>query len=70
MLPLSYARENKIYRVKENLCPPQSRNVLEDLGITEGAQIYVISTCLGSVVIKVDGKEVALSKELADGIKI
>lgn len=70
MLSLSTAPvTNGFYTVKWCFCYDYDLE-LEKLGIIKGARICILSSCFGDVIISINGKQIALAKEIADKIKV
>lgn len=70
MMPLTFAKEgetNSIVRIggKEDV-----RRFLESLGFVAGAQVRVISTNGGNVIVNVKDCRVAISREMASKIMV
>ena len=70
MMPLTFAKEgetNSIVRIggKEDV-----RRFLESLGFVAGAQVRVISTNGGNVIVNVKDCRVAISREMANKIMV
>ena len=40
------------------------------MGIVQGADVDVVSSFFGNVIVGINGKQVALSKDVADRIKV
>lgn len=70
MMPLllaSAGEENIIIRVGGS---PEVRQHLNDLGFVPGAQVEVVSSIAGNLIVNVKGTRVAISREMAGKIMI
>ncbi|MGM9537792.1 MAG: ferrous iron transport protein A [Candidatus Onthomonas sp.] len=70
MMPLTFAdvgAENVIRKIGGK---PEVRKHLENLGFVVGADVSVINTIGGNVIVKVKEARVAISKEMAQKIMI
>lgn len=70
MLTLSDAPEGGRYQVKWNLNSGRGRELTERFGIVPGAEIRVIGSCFGSVIVDVEGRRVVMDKNVAGEIKL
>lgn len=67
MLSLSLAPKGTSQIVKWNTCDDDAAR---NLGLTPGAEVEVLSSCGGSVIVLVGDRRVALSRDIADRIKV
>ncbi|WP_077612415.1 FeoA family protein [Clostridium sp. Marseille-P2415] len=51
-------------------CDPQTKSAMQSCQIEEGSTVRVINKCLGSVIIGIKEKRVAIGSEAAEGIKV
>lgn len=58
------------YTIKWMMCDPQSAKIMQSYHIEEGSTIRVIHRCLGSVIIGMNEKRLAIGSEVAKGIKV
>ncbi len=69
-MPLTFADTGKEYVVRRIGGRPEVRKHLEDLGFVVGADVAVISTLNGNVIVRVKEARVAISQEMAQKIMI
>lgn len=70
MMPLTLAsagEENMIRRVGGN---DETKRHLEDLGFVAGANVTIVSSIGGNLIVKVKDSRVAISKEMAGKIMV
>ncbi len=70
MMPLTLAaagEENTVKRIGGN---PQVKKHLENLGFVPGSTVSVITTINGNIIVQVKEARIAISKEMAQKIKI
>ena len=70
MMPVVYANPNEENVIKKVGGKPEVKRHLEDLGLTPGASITLISTMSGNVIVKVKESRVAISEEMARKVMI
>lgn len=70
MMPLSMVQEGKpntIMRVGGN---EETRRFLENLGFVSGAQVTVVSTVQGNMIVNIKDSRVAIGKDMANKIMV
>lgn len=70
MLPLTFASEGDCVIVRKVGGAAETKKHLEDLGFVSGAEIRVISTHSGNLIIKIKDTSLALVKEMASRIMV
>ena len=70
MLPLTFASEGDRVIVRKVSGAAETKKHLEDLGFVSGAEIRVISSHSGNLIIKVKDTSLALVKEMASRILV
>ncbi len=68
MTALSYASPGQNYKIKWNV--GNSAKALEEIGIAPGKMVYLLSSYFGSVILRVNGKTIALDRDAAFAIKV
>ncbi len=70
MMPLNFADPGAPQIVKKIGGSPEVKKHLEDLGINIGAEVIIVNTLGGNVIVRVRESRVALSDELARRIMV
>ncbi len=70
MMPLTFADVGEKNIIKKVGGTPETKKHLEDMGFVAGAEISVITSQGGNVIINVKETRVAISKEMAMKIMI
>jgi len=70
MMPLTFASVGETNIIKKVGGLPSVRAHLEDLGFVPGADVTVITTNGGNVIVNVKETRIAISKEMASKIMI
>lgn len=70
MFLLSEARAGQRCTVKWTGARGEEKNILENIGIAQGSELEIISSYFGNLIVSVDGKRIAVNKEVADLIKV
>lgn len=70
MLPLTFASEGDWVIVRKVSGAAETKKHLEDLGFVAGAEIQVISSHGGNLIIKIKDSSLALVKEMAARIMV
>lgn len=70
MMPLTLAERGIPEIIKKIGGKPEVRRHLENLGFVPGADVTVISTLGGNIIVNVKGARVAVSREMAQKIMI
>ncbi|MCC8103001.1 MAG: ferrous iron transport protein A [Clostridiales bacterium] len=70
MTALSLAAPGKNYTIKWNICRCDAEQEMKQVGLCPGETIYLLNSYFGNVIVCVNGKKIALSKELAFYIKV
>ncbi len=69
-MPVVFAPQGEILKVIRVLADEKTKKHLENLGITVGAQITVLSAGGGSVIVMVKDSRLALDKSVATKILV
>ncbi|MBO4963255.1 MAG: ferrous iron transport protein A [Clostridia bacterium] len=70
MIPLTYANPQESGIIKKIGGNPEVKRHLENLGFVVGAEIRVVNSVGGNLIVSVKEVRVALSKELAQKVMI
>lgn len=70
MLPLTFASEGDGVIVRKVSGAAETKKHLEDLGFVVGAEIQVISSHGGNLIIKIKDSSLALVREMASRIMV
>ena len=70
MMPLALANIGEEYMIRRVSGNPEVKKHLEDLWITAGGSITVVSALGGNIIVKVKESRVAISEEMARKIMI
>lgn len=70
MMPLTFANVGEDNIVKKIGGKPDVKKHLEDLGFVPGANVKIINTIAGNVIVNVKESRVAISKEMAQKIMV
>lgn len=70
MMPIVYASPNEENVVKKVGGNPEVKRHLENLGLMPGANVTLINTMAGNVIVKVKESRVAISEEMARKVMI
>ena len=70
MMPLVLANVGEPQLVTRIGGNPETKRHLEDLGLTVGGEVCIVSTLGGNVIVKVKESRVAVSDELARRIMV
>ena len=70
MMPLTFADVDEEYVVKKIGGKPEVRKHLENLGFVAGAEVSIVNTMGGNLIVKVKEARVAISQEMAQKIMI
>ena len=70
MMPLALANIGEEYMIRRVSGNPEVKKHLEDLGVTAGGAITVVSALGGNIIVKVKESRVAISEEMARKIMI
>lgn len=70
MMPLLLANAGEENIIKRVGGSPEVRQHLNDLGFVAGAQVEVVSSLAGNLIVNVKGTRVAISREMAGKIMI
>ena len=70
MISLADVSKYGLYTIKWILRDYVSKDFIADMGIVQGADVDVVSSFFGNVIVGINGKQVALSKDVADRIKV
>lgn len=70
MMPLTFADVGTEYVVRKIGGKPEVKKHLENLGFVVGADVSVINSIGGNVIVKVKESRVAISQEMAQKIMI
>lgn len=70
MMPLTLAERGVPEIIKKIGGKPEVRRHLENLGFVAGADVTVISTLGGNIIVNVKGARIAVSREMAQKIMV
>ena len=70
MMPLTFAETGEELVIRKIGGKPEVKKHLENLGFVVGADVSVINTMGGNVIVKVKESRVAISQEMAQKIMI
>ena len=70
MLPLTFAGTGESYVIQRIGGKPEVRKHLENLGFVAGAEVSIVNTMGGNLIVKVKEARVAISQEMAQKIMI
>ena len=70
MMPLTFAGTGECYVIQRIGGKPEVRKHLENLGFVAGAEVSVVNTMGGNLIVKVKEARVAISQEMAQKIMI
>ena len=70
MMPLTFAGTGESYVIQRIAGKPEVRKHLENLGFVAGAEVSVVNTMGGNLIVKVKEARVAISQEMAQKIMI
>ncbi len=70
MMPLTFAGTGESYVIQRIGGKPEVRKHLENLGFVAGAEVSVVNTMGGNLIVKVKEARVAISQEMAQKIMI
>ena len=70
MMPLTFAGTGESYVIQRIGGKPEVRKHLENLGFVAGAEVSVVNTMGGNIIVKVKEARVAISQEMAQKIMI
>ena len=70
MMPLTFAGTGESYVIQRIGGKPEVRKHLENLGFVAGAEVSVVNTMGGTLIVKVKEARVAISQEMAQKIMI
>ena len=68
MMPLTFAGTGESYVIQRIGGKPEVRKHLENLGFVAGAEVAVVNTMGGNLIVKVKEARVAISQEMAQKI--
>ena len=70
MMPLNFAEIGVPYSIKKVGGKPEVRQHLEEMGFVTGADVNVISSVNGCVIVKVKETRIAINEQMASKIMI
>ncbi|MDD6503263.1 MAG: FeoA family protein [Oscillospiraceae bacterium] len=70
MMPLTFAGTGEAYVIQRIGWKPEVRKHLENLGFVAGAEVSIVNTMGGNLIVKVKEARVAISQEMAQKIMI
>lgn len=70
MMPLTFAGTGESYVIQRIGGKPEVRKHLENLGFVAGAEVSIVNTMGGNLIVKVKEARVAISQEMAQKIMI
>ena len=69
-MPLSLADKGVAYTIVKILGQDKVRNHLQNLGLVENAQVYVLDGIDGNLIVEVKNTRIAIDKHLANRIMV
>lgn len=69
-MPLTFAREGEPASIKKVGGKEETRQFLENLGFVTGADVTVISTVGGNLIVNIKDSRVAIGKDMACRIMV
>lgn len=70
MMPLNMTDIGEENIIKKVGGSPETKKHLEDLGFVSGADVKIVSTIAGNLIVNVKGARIAISKEMAMKIMV
>ena len=70
MMPLTFVNDDKTYTVQKVGGKEETRRFLEKLGFVTGAEVSVVSSIDGNLIINVKNSRVAIGKDMANKIRV
>ena len=67
-MPLTFAKEGELASIKKVGGKEDTRQFLENLGFVAGADVTVISTAGGNLIVNIKDSRVAIGKDMASKI--
>ena len=67
-MPLTFAKEGELASIKKVGGKEDTRQFLENLGFVTGANVTVISTAGGNLIVNIKDSRVAIGKDMASKI--
>ena len=69
-MPLTFAKEGELACIKKVGGKEETRQFLENLGFVTGADVTVISTAGGNLIVNIKDSRVAIGKDMASKIMV
>lgn len=69
-MPLTFAKEGEAASIKKVGGKEETRQFLENLGFVTGADVTVISTVGGNLIVNIKDSRIAIGKDMANRIMI
>ena len=69
-MPLTFAKEGELTSIKKIGGKEDVRQFLENLGFVTGADVTVISTVGGNLIVNIKDSRVAIGKDMASRIMV
>ena len=69
-MPLTFAKEGEPASIKKVGGKEETRQFLENLGFVTGADVTVISTVGGNLIVNIKDSRIAIGKDMANRIMI
>ncbi|MBO5474079.1 MAG: ferrous iron transport protein A [Lachnospiraceae bacterium] len=70
MMPLTFAKEGEINSIKKVGGKEETRQFLEKLGFVTGADVTVVSTVGGNVIVNIKDSRIAIGRDMAARIMV
>lgn len=70
MTGLSLAKPGLLYTIKWNLCTDESGVITREYGLCPGETVFLMGSCFGNVIVRVNEKKIVLSRGIAERIKV
>ncbi len=69
-MPLTFAREGEVNSIKKVGGKEDTRQFLEKLGFVAGADVKVVSTANGNLIVNIKDSRIAIGKDMAARIMV
>lgn len=69
-MPLTFAKEGEAASIKKVGGKEETRQFLENLGFVTGADVTVISTVGGNLIVNIKDSRIAIGKDMANRIMV
>ena len=69
-MPLTFAREGEVNSIKKVGGKEETRQFLENLGFVSGADVTVVSTANGNLIVNIKDSRIAIGRDMAARIMV